>query len=342
MAPRIVAIVAAACIAVLAHGRSQAQEAVLRLPAEKAVALQGMVEATGGAAGGFMLYGPGLIGVAISLAIQSAVVSSNMTAEEKARQDAADALLAPLKPALADWSHEALMAAAVQRLGPTKLQVIAGGGTAPASAWTVDVAPLYLAPRGLGALVLDATMSLTAPGAPATAATKHLIRVVSAPAPVPAAALNEAAPWSSSGGTAASAPTGSVTAAPTQSTATAASAAASAPLAPTAPTAAEQAAINHWSSDEGRRLKAEAALMLAHAVELALQQAKAMAQTPASAAAAVPERTHRYMLGATSRAERGQLLAQSCGRVIVTTLRGNLLSAPRVEVNTPCADAYAM
>jgi hypothetical protein len=81
----------------------------------------------------------------------------------------------------------------------------------------------------------------------------------------------------------------------------------------------------HWSADDAKQLKATAAAMLAHAVELAARHAGAAAATPD---AEPPARTHRYVQGAVDRAERAQQLAGDCGRVVLRTLRGGLLSVP--------------
>ena len=81
-----------------------------------------------------------------------------------------------------------------------------------------------------------------------------------------------------------------------------------------------------WKAADGKALKAEAATLLAHAVEIALWQAQ-NAQQPATAEP--PQRTHRYPLAEELRAERGQLLREGCGRLLIRTLRKALLSVPR-------------
>ena len=78
----------------------------------------------------------------------------------------------------------------------------------------------------------------------------------------------------------------------------------------------------HWSADDARRLKAHAAAMLAHGLQLALRHGG-----PATTDA--PMRTHRYLQGSVERSERSQLLAGDCARVVLRTLRGGLLSVPQ-------------
>ena len=81
----------------------------------------------------------------------------------------------------------------------------------------------------------------------------------------------------------------------------------------------------HWSADDARRLKAHAAAMLAHGLQLALRHGG-----PATTDA--PMRTHRYLQGSVERSERSQLLAGDCARVVLRTLRGGLLSVPQRQV----------
>ncbi len=83
----------------------------------------------------------------------------------------------------------------------------------------------------------------------------------------------------------------------------------------------------HWAADEGRALRDSAAAMLAHALALAGQEARLRGAAPESADTPA-FRTHRYRLGTLMRSERSQLLQQDCGRVVLRTLRGGLLSAP--------------
>ncbi len=107
-----------------------------------------------------------------------------------------------------------------------------------------------------------------------------------------------------------------------------------------------------WSADEARRLKATAAAMLAHAVQLAQQHPLPAAATSAGREAAAvaarpqgrpqdrpqdhsqdqppepPMRTYRYLQGSLERSERAQMLAGDCTRAVLRTLRAGLLSVP--------------
>ncbi len=78
----------------------------------------------------------------------------------------------------------------------------------------------------------------------------------------------------------------------------------------------------YWGDNDARQLKATAAAMLAHAIEISVR----LAQFPSEES--VPMRTHRYMQGAIERFERAQLLAGDCGRLKLRNLRGWVISVP--------------
>lgn len=80
----------------------------------------------------------------------------------------------------------------------------------------------------------------------------------------------------------------------------------------------------HWQQDQGQALQQQAATLLAHSIQLALS-------IPPAAAEGKPARTLRYRSGATETMERGKLLAMGCDRIVLETLRGWVLSAPRAD-----------
>lgn len=79
----------------------------------------------------------------------------------------------------------------------------------------------------------------------------------------------------------------------------------------------------HWLAEQGERLKAESAGLLAESFRAALADARRSATLDA-----VPAKTYRYMEGAMERMERGQLVEAGCERIVIKTLRGWLLSIP--------------
>jgi hypothetical protein len=77
-----------------------------------------------------------------------------------------------------------------------------------------------------------------------------------------------------------------------------------------------------WSGDNGAALKATAAQLMAQSLDIALEQSR----HPRDDKAAF--RTLRYALGDHERMERGQLLDETCERLVIRTLRGALLVVP--------------
>jgi len=82
----------------------------------------------------------------------------------------------------------------------------------------------------------------------------------------------------------------------------------------------------HWKSENGKRIKSFSAQLYAHAVLLSRAEAAAIAS--GEDADKRPFRTVRYLMGKTERAERAQILDEACGRLLLRTLRGGLLSVP--------------
>ncbi|MBB2484204.1 hypothetical protein H5407_03085 [Mitsuaria sp. WAJ17] len=80
--------------------------------------------------------------------------------------------------------------------------------------------------------------------------------------------------------------------------------------------------------DEGQRL-------FAHSLESVLLAG-------ATSADEVPAKTQRYLFGKDERAERGRVMAQACGRVLVRTLREGLLSVPVRTDGEACARRYRL
>lgn len=88
------------------------------------------------------------------------------------------------------------------------------------------------------------------------------------------------------------------------------------------PRAAEEAAAS-WSQGEGEALKAESARLLSQAVTLALSDLAGQWDATAPA-----QRTVRFPEGGDERIERAHVLRQQCGRMVLRTLRGDLMDVP--------------
>lgn len=76
----------------------------------------------------------------------------------------------------------------------------------------------------------------------------------------------------------------------------------------------------YWLADNGLRLKDTMATLLAEAIDLAIDE-PSLASEPR-------QKTVRYLEGQDERIERGYLLGERCGRAVVRSLRGVLMSLP--------------
>ena len=87
-----------------------------------------------------------------------------------------------------------------------------------------------------------------------------------------------------------------------------------------------------WFDNEAVKLKAASARMFAQSVDLAIQESRA--------APGGPEvfKTVRYNEGGDERMERAQILSSDCARLVLRTLRGQLLVVPR-RTSDAAADA---
>jgi hypothetical protein len=85
-----------------------------------------------------------------------------------------------------------------------------------------------------------------------------------------------------------------------------------------------------WSADGGAALKTTAVSLLAESIRIALARGGQPADDKS------PARTIRYKQGGAEKMERGQLLDETCERMLVRTLRGGLLAVPhRAEAVLP-------
>ena len=89
--------------------------------------------------------------------------------------------------------------------------------------------------------------------------------------------------------------------------------------------------LQYWTGEHGLKLRETTAALMAEALDIAI------AQSTASASTATTPRTIRYQEGGVERFERGEVLGEGCGRVLVRTLRGWIMSAPtRARIDPPC------
>jgi hypothetical protein len=83
-------------------------------------------------------------------------------------------------------------------------------------------------------------------------------------------------------------------------------------------------ATERWTANQGEALKQQSIQLLAESLDVALGPLAA-----ASAEAERPYKTIRYPLGNVEAMERAQVLKESCDRLVIKTLRGDLMSVPR-------------
>ncbi|OOG37511.1 hypothetical protein [Rhodanobacter sp. C05] len=87
-----------------------------------------------------------------------------------------------------------------------------------------------------------------------------------------------------------------------------------------------------WTANQGAALKDESAHLLATSLDIAFSDAS-------TTSGDLVYKTIRYMEGSAERMERGQLLSEHCGRVLLRSLRGSLMSVPvRVDAMASPAD----
>src|SRR5882757_2396630 len=90
-----------------------------------------------------------------------------------------------------------------------------------------------------------------------------------------------------------------------------------------------------WTANSGEKLKEESASLLAESLDIILSE---MASGPSKEGN--PYKTVRYFEGTTEKMERGQLISERCGQVLIKTLRGGLMSVParRGTATAPASD----
>lgn len=84
--------------------------------------------------------------------------------------------------------------------------------------------------------------------------------------------------------------------------------------------------VAYWTDGNGERLKEEQATLMALSLDIVLRN---LAGGPNEAD--TPFRTVRYLEGGSEKMERAQVLARQCGRLLLRTLRGTLMSVPSTQ-----------
>lgn len=87
-----------------------------------------------------------------------------------------------------------------------------------------------------------------------------------------------------------------------------------------------------WVSNAGENLKSESARLLAESLDLAIFEVNGEPVKRGN-----PHRTVRYMQGSKENMERGEIVSESCDRVVLRNLRGWLMSVPANPAHRPAA-----
>lgn len=90
-----------------------------------------------------------------------------------------------------------------------------------------------------------------------------------------------------------------------------------------------------WGEEGRMRLLEEGEQLFAHSLESVLQASGQLAEEP-------PAKTLRYLFGREERVERARVMAQTCGRMLVRTLRNGLMSVPVKTEGGACPRRYRL
>lgn len=90
-------------------------------------------------------------------------------------------------------------------------------------------------------------------------------------------------------------------------------------------------AVTYWTAADGEALRATSESLLAESLRVALLFADTGMPAPTPGARSV-----RFMQGSTERVERAEVLQEDCGRTLLRTLRGNLMSVPTIRPAEHC------
>lgn len=282
-----------------ATARALSHPWTLRIAEDGPVPFRGVVshDAAGLDTAPMMYVAPGIVGLFAAVATHGAISSGLRDRQKSQLQLEADAVLQPFLPTLGRFTTGELSTAGSLHLA-AKVAEIAAPAEPAGESWTVDTAPVFSMTQDRRALVLDNTVRIFSPGAPKPMFAKT-VRVIATPLTAQAAAIVAAAERPP------------------------ASQVASAEPGDVVPIAAPS---HHWLLAEGRHLRDDSIALFVESLDIAVAASRAAANE------AAPQRTIRYLQGGVTRVERGQVLAEHCGRMLFRTLRDGLMSVPTAAV----------
>jgi hypothetical protein len=96
-----------------------------------------------------------------------------------------------------------------------------------------------------------------------------------------------------------------------------------------------------WTDNQGEKLKEVSARLMAYSLDMAINDLKNNSKNDK------PQKTFRYMEGDTEKMERGELISETCNRLVMKNLRGWLVSIPvqskeAVQSNEQCNDILSL
>ena len=276
----------------------------VRVPIEDKATYRGSVDHDqAGLKAGPMFYAvPGVAGFLAAAATHGALNAGLKASQKRSMQASADEVLQPFEPVLSGLTNRRLLELSVPRVvAPSPIRVLAAT-EAGGAAWVIATKPVFSMTMDRRALILDNSVQIFGPGA-STASYARAIRIVSAPL---SALTSVPAPVS-----------------PPASNA----------MAEPAPVV-QDAMVPVWLAEGGRLLSDQSAALLAESFELAVSDFTLPAFDDKT-----PHETFRYAEGGIERMERAQLVKERCGRTLIRTLRGDLMSIPAAaqEPNAGCS-----
>lgn len=168
-----------------------------RLPKSEKVEVRGAISFdNAGAGSNAMMYPvPGIAGLFAAVLAHAVVVNSVRGSEKSRIQVEADKVLVPYQETLNGWSMRDLVRQALDKSTAGGSRVLIEASTVE-SGWVVESVPVFVLTQDQRALILENSIVVFAPGAPAAPVYQNLVRVVSAPQ----AAEEGAAEWNADQG----------------------------------------------------------------------------------------------------------------------------------------------
>jgi hypothetical protein len=84
--------------------------------------------------------------------------------------------------------------------------------------------------------------------------------------------------------------------------------------------------VNFWKANEGEKLKEESVKLFGHSLNMILGEIAIDSESGNN-----PFKTFRYVEGSHEKMERGQFVSENCNRIVIKTLRGELMSIPKKQ-----------